>query len=280
MKDMRDVTILLPAYQEEEAIGRVIDDVRDLMPECRILVAYNPSMDNTVGILKYKKVEWVMEPRKGKGFNVRNAFRFINSKYVVMLNSDYTYPVSHIPALLDNLEDVAIGVRAERDHGSMSLANYFGNKILSLMASVLYGRRIKDVCTGMWAFRREVLDNFELEAGGFMLEADLFVNCARAKCKIKQIPVTYRKRLGNSESKLRLGDGLKIGAFLIKKRLNWVEDILINLCPGENCPHYYDDTKYGRKCWYGPQCWRGRISQRVKHRRLVRYAKETYYGKI
>ena len=268
---MKDVTILLPTYQEEEAIGKVIDEVREAVPECRILVAYTPGMDGTMDVLRQKKVEWVTEPRKGKGNNVRNALRFIDSKYVVMLDSDFTYPAKHIPELLENLEDVALGYRYTREDGAMSAVNFFGNKVLSLIASVLFRKRVYDVCTGMWAFRKEVLDKFALESGGFMLEADLFVNCMRHRCRIRQVPIEYRKRLGNSTSKLRIMDGVKICLFLIKKRLNVIEQIAWNLCPGERCGHYAEASKHSRKCYYEPQCWRGRISNWAKVSRMRRY---------
>jgi len=270
---MKDVTVLLPTYQEEEAVGLVIDDIRRVVPECKILVAYTPGTDGTVTVLRQRKVEWLTECRRGKGYSVRNAMRFINTPYIVMLDADYTYPASYIPALLDDLKDVAIGYRQHREHGAMTIANFIGNKGLSLMASVLFRRRIHDVCTGMWAFRKEALDKFELEAGGFMLEADLFVNCVRNKCEIRQIPIRYRKRPGNSEAKLRIADGFKIGWFLIKKRLNWVEDFAIGLCPLEKCQHYNEATKYETKCYYAPQCWRGHISAFARLSRMKRYAR-------
>ena len=270
---MNDVTVVLPTYQEEAAVGLVIDDIRRILPDCKILVAYTPGLNGTGDVLRQKKVEWVTEHRKGKGYNVRNAFKYINSPIIVMLDADYTYPASYIPALLDGLEDVAVGYREHRDHGAMSVANFFGNKFLSLLASVLFRRRIHDVCTGMWAFRKEALDKFELESGGFMLEADLFVNCVRNKCKIRQIPICYRKRLDNSEAKLRIMDGVRIAWFLVKKRLNWIEDFAIGLCPLEKCPHYSKATKYETKCYYTPQCWRGYVATFARVSRMKRYHK-------
>ena len=268
---MKDVTVILPTYREEEAVGKVIDDIRAVLPDCRILVAYQPSPDRTLETLMVKKVEWVTDLRRGKGNNVRNALRFISSPYIVMLDSDYTYPAKYIPELLENLEDVALGYRHKRDPKAMSSINFFGNKVLSLVASVLYRRRVYDVCTGMWAFRKEVLDKFTLESAGFTLEADLFVNCMRHKCKINQIPIEYRRRVDGALPKLRVIDGANILFFLVKKRLNRLEQIGWGLCPGEKCKHYHDGNKYGRKCYYEPQCWRGRLSNKVRRLRKRRY---------
>ena len=158
----------------------------------------------------------------------------------------------------------------------MSVANFFGNRALSLMATILYQRRVYDVCTGMWAFRRGVLDKFELESGGFTLEADLYVNSVRNRCKIKQVRIDYLARLDGSWPKLRIVDGFNIGMFLLKKRLNWIEEIAWRLCPGEKCEHYNKATKYPRLCYHEPQCRRGRISYWVKALRVRRYKKDEW----
>ena len=271
---MKDITVVLPAYEEEEAIGKVIDDIREVLPDCRILVAYQPSTDRTEAILAEKGVEWITEPKRGKGYAMRTAFRIVDSPVVIMMDSDFTYPAKHIPALVEGLEDVALGYRDKREPGAMSAANFFGNRVLSLMASILYRRRVYDVCTGMWAFRQGVLDKFELESGGFTLEADLFVNCMRNRCKIRQVPIDYRARMDGSLPKLRIVDGVNIGLFLLKKRLNVIENWAWGLCPVEGCQHFHEATKYPRKCYYEPQCWKGRVSKWVKVRRVRRYKKD------
>ena len=177
---MKDVTVLLPVFEEESALAQVIDEIRQEIPDCHILAAYNPGMDRSLDILSWKKVEWVQENKRGKGNNVRNALRFLkNRRVVVMMDSDFTYPAKHIVDLLANLEDVAMGYRHKREDGAMTRMNAFGNRMLSLLASVLYRRKVHDVCTGMWAFRGDVLDTFTLTSTGFTLEADLFVNAVR-----------------------------------------------------------------------------------------------------
>jgi len=76
--------------------------------------------------------------------------------------------------------------------------------------------------------------------------------------------------------KLRIVDGVNIGLFLVKKRLNVIENWAWSLCPLERCEHYNEVTKYPRKCYYEPQCWRGRISYRVKTLRARRYKKNEW----
>ena len=137
----------------------------------------------------------------------------------MMMDADYTYPAKHILDLLANLEDVSMGYRHKREAGAMTRMNAFGNRMLSLLASVLYRRKVHDVCTGMWAFRGDVLNKFTLTSTGFTLEADLFVNAVRSGCRISEVPIEYRRRLDGCKPKLRVLDGFKIGLFLLKKRL-------------------------------------------------------------
>ena len=222
---MGEVTILLPAYNEEETIGRVIDEVREVMPYCQILVAYTPSSDETENIVVWKKVPMITVPSRGKGTAVDRGLKFIKTDYIIMLNSDFTYPAQYLAAIYQVLTklgaDVVLGYRAIKEKDSMSPLNSLGNWALSLLASVLYRKRVYDVCTGMWGFRTEALRKFQLTSQGFTLEADFFINSIRNKLKVEQIPIAYRKRLGTSRPKLKLQDGLKIGWFLVKRRFTW-----------------------------------------------------------
>lgn len=221
MRNLENVTVLLPVFEEEAALPKVIDEIREAMPECDIVAAYTPGRDCTCDILMWKKVEWITDVRRGKGNAVQRAFEFLRARpCVVMLDSDYTYPAKHIPEMVKALEnaDVVMGYRDTKEQGSMTRTNAFGNWALSALASILYGKRVYDVCTGMWAFRGEVLDSLEITSPGFTLEAELFARCARSGYRIKQIPICYRRRLGGSTPKLKVEDGFRIGQRLLKER--------------------------------------------------------------
>jgi len=218
-----EVTVVLPAYNEEESIGGVIDEILALPVKYDILVIDNGSTDETYNILFHKGVKVITEPKKGKGNAIQLGFDVVQTKYIIMMNSDYTYPAEEIPKLLDELEegyDVVIGERYWKEGGSMSLTNSFGNKILSFLASSLYGHRIPDLCSGMWGFRKHMLDTFCIRSEDFTLEADLFVNSVKNRCLIAQIPIHYRSRLEDSNAKLKVKDGFKIAWFLIRRRFS------------------------------------------------------------
>ncbi len=217
------VTVLLPAYNEEQSIGKVISEIREANPGwCNILVGDNCSTDKTREIALAKGTNPILITDRGKGKVIRTLLTQVDTPYVVMVDSDYTYPIGdNLRALLGFLEfteaDVVVCPRRWIESGAMSKINRIGNKLLSLLASILY-RDIEDICSGMWGFRKETLDKFSLTSDGFTLEADLFVNAVANKCHIVQLPIRYRARLNGSKPKLKIWDGFRIGWFLIKRR--------------------------------------------------------------
>ena len=139
-----------------------------------------------------------------------------------MLDGDYTYPAKYLPLIVSLLyagADVVIGYRQNKIRGSMTRMNRFGNTALSLLARILYGRPIKDVCTGMWGFKTSVLKSFHLTSDKFTLEADMFINTVKGGYSFGQIPIDYRPREVSSQTKLKVSDGVKIALFLIKSRV-------------------------------------------------------------
>jgi len=218
----QDLTIVLPTRNEAQSISKVIDEIRALPVRCNILVMDGLSTDGTDKIALNKGVKVLYESRKGKGVAFRSSLEFVETPYVVMVNADYTYPLEYTQTIYGLLKmgkyDVVIGCRELKEEGSMSAANTLGNFLLSTLASILYGHRIYDVCSGMWGFRLGILKKFNLTSMGFTLEADLFSNAIRNKCRICQIPIGYRPRLEGSKAKLKMLDGFKIAWFLIKRR--------------------------------------------------------------
>jgi dolichol-phosphate mannosyltransferase len=218
-----NLTIVLPTLNEEQTIGLVIDEIRSLPVLCDILVV-DSSTDNTPNIALRKGVKVIRLSPLGKGYAMRIGFKEVSSPYVVMMDADLTYPADIITATLKLLMagyDAVVGYRSWKQKDSMTSTNSFGNKVLSLLASILYRRRVKDVCSGMWSFRKEALDKFNLRSSGFTLEAELFTEVVRHKCKLAQIPILYRARPQGSKAKLKVSDGFKIGWFLIKSR--WMQ---------------------------------------------------------
>ena len=224
---METVAIVIPTFNEERSIGKVIDGVpvADLLRnglETAVYVIDGHSTDNTREIAAEKGAQIILEERKGKGAAIQTAFKSITADYAIMVDGDNTYPIEMATemARLLKTNDVVIGSRLKGtiEPGAMTKLNAVGNKLLSLLAWGLFGTYISDVCTGFWGFRGDAIRRFELKAAGFEIEADMFAECVRRDLRIAEIPITYRAR--EDQPKLAsLTDGLKIGLFLCRRRL-------------------------------------------------------------
>jgi|WetSurMetagenome_2_1015567.scaffolds.fasta_scaffold128363_1 dolichol-phosphate hexosyltransferase len=226
------ICVLLPALNEAATIGRVIDaipvmELERAGYEVRILVADGNSMDDTRQIATRKGADVVVEPRPGKGIAVTTALSRVEADFIFMLDADATYPPDRIPDMLNLLQthDSVTGsrLRGHREPRAMSGLNLVGNRLLSLLAAVLYWKRISDVCTGFWGFRAGVIKSLRLSAIAFDLEADIFSQLVRRGYSIAEVPIDYGRRA--DRPKLRsLRDGTRIGWALIVRRFRRLDD--------------------------------------------------------
>ena len=221
------VCIIIPTINEAETIGRVIDEIpsqamEEAGYEVEVMVIDGGSTDRTRQIAEERGARVVVEPRRGKGRAMRTALDIPQADFIFMLDGDYTYPPSYIAQMLELLRDtypVVIGsrLRGQIEKGGMSRLNVIGNHLLTLMANILYGTRISDLCTGYWGLRGEVIPNLNLSADGFDFEAELFSQVAKKGYRIGEVPIYYRRR--QTPAKLSsLRDGLRIGWALITRR--------------------------------------------------------------
>jgi len=215
------LTVILPTRNEVATIGRMIDEIRALPMEADIVVLDYKSTDGTRELALTKGATLVDEPEKGKGVAVRKYFKTNPPGDIVMIDADCTYPTRRVMDIWRELAvaNVVIGYRRWMLPGAMSRLHRFGNSMLSLFASVLFGHRVHDVCSGLWGFRDGVAGRLALVSNGFTLEADLFANAVRYGGEIWQLPVEYAPRPDGSTAKLTTFDGVKIAWFLLMSRL-------------------------------------------------------------
>mgnify|MGYP001204239803 CR=1 FL=1 len=230
---MPDILVLLPARNEEEGIGEVIDriPIRKISErgfETMVMVVDGNSTDSTCEIARSKGAKVLLQGDSiGKGNGVRECLEFIdkskeiNPEIIVMLDSDATYSPEDIPRFIDALKenDVVWGSRLKgaMEKNAMSNVNKLGNIILSLSASIIHFKRTTDLCTGFWGFRANSLFNLNLVAKDFSLEADIFASVSRAKLKTLEIPIDYAHREGQSSLTWYI-DGPKILLMIIRRR--------------------------------------------------------------
>ncbi|MBN1190749.1 MAG: glycosyltransferase [Dehalococcoidales bacterium] len=224
----KQVSVILPALNEEATIAKVIDEIprseiEGMGYRVEVVVVDNNSTDQTKKMAESKGARVIHEKVRGKGRAIATAFKSVDGDYLFILDADYTYPAEYIPGMLKVLEynDVVMGSRLNRkmEKGAMSIINRAGNHLLAFMANILYGTRISDLCTGFWGFRNEVIKEIKFNASGFDLEANMFSQIARKHFRIAEVPIHYRRR--KTPSKLNsLRDGYLIGRTLINRRFH------------------------------------------------------------
>lgn len=199
---MKHVTFLIPAYNEEQSIGSLLEEIYNYKRP-QVLVVDNNSQDGTADIVKKSGARLISEKEQGKGHAIRKGFENIQSDFVIMLDADNTYDPQEAQKLLQPLlqgeADVVMGCRLNQnmEEGSVTRFNLIGNRILSKVATVLFSR-VSDVCTGYWAFKKEVIDYLlkeGIDSPGFDLEVEMFSKIARAGYTIKEVPIHYKKRM-------------------------------------------------------------------------------------
>lgn len=218
------VSVVIPTMNEEKSIGMVIDDVRKALGDSRpfeILVVDTDSKDRTKEIAAEKGGVIVDEPRRGYGRAYKTGFEKATGDYIATLDADMTYPAGDIPGLLEMLETkeldfITTNRFARMEKGAMGAKHRFGNWVLSFATRVLFRVKLRDSQSGMWVFRRSVLDRLSVESDGMAFSEELKVEAFR-KAKAIEVPISYGVRMG--EAKISSwGDGLGNLKYLFKKR--------------------------------------------------------------
>ena len=212
------IAVLVPCYNEELTVGKVVDDFRRVLPEADIWVYDNNSSDRTGEIARAHGAHVRFEPRQGKGNVVRQMIRDIDADYYLMVDGDDTYPAEEAPKLLQPLfDDVADHVVGDRlSNGTYGEENKrafhsFGNDLVRWLIKVLYGFEFSDVMTGYRAFNRVFAKTLPVLSPGFEIETELSIHAVDKRWRISQVPIDYRDRPEGSESKLNtFSDGAKV----------------------------------------------------------------------
>jgi glycosyltransferase involved in cell wall biosynthesis len=216
----------MPALNEEESIGKTISMIplaklKEMGYDSEILVVDGGSHDNTSGIASALGAIVISSPR-GYGRQYRLGFKNSIGEILVTADSDCSYPMEEIPDLLkiletENLDFIHTNRFAFMDHDSMMPLNRFGNKVLTLFANLLFSYGLKDSQSGMWVFRKKILDSIRLTGDGMSLSQEIKIKAFRS-CRAREIDSCYRKRVG--KVKLRMfADGCDNLFNLFKMRI-------------------------------------------------------------
>lgn len=215
---MEKIAVLIPCYNEELTIEKVIKDFRKELPEADIYVYNNNSRDKTKEIAIKNGAIVVDEYKQGKGNVVRSQFRDIEADIYVMVDGDDTYPAEFVHQLIEPVRngqaDMTIGDRLS--NGTYQKENKrpfheFGNNLVKKAINVLFDTKLKDIMTGYRVFNKRFVKNMPVLSPKFEIETEMSLYALDKKYIIKEIPIVYRDRPEGSSSKLNtVGDGIKV----------------------------------------------------------------------
>lgn len=214
-----DVSVIIPAYCEEETIAEVLNRVIKAswsMGDVEIIVVDDGSTDKTGKVVAgFPFVKYIRhKTNMGKGAALRTGIKNARGKILVIQDADLEYAPEYIPSIvkpiIDNLVDMVYGSRFNSRPEGMSISHYIGNSILSMVAGFLYQVTITDVMTGQKAFRRGLLEDAELKENGFAVEIEITTIGLNGseQTKYGEVPIPYSYRR-HGVSKIGYVDGFK-----------------------------------------------------------------------
>jgi glycosyltransferase involved in cell wall biosynthesis len=216
-----DVAILVPCYNEEQAIAKVVADFRAALPAATVYVYDNNSTDGTVAAASAAGAVVRRENHQGKGYVVRRMFNDIEADVYVLVDGDATYDAASAPRMIDTLMsdhlDMVVGFRVDQAEAAYRPGHRTGNLILTGFLSSVFGEAFKDILSGYRVFSRRFVKSFPVLSDGFEIETELSVHALELALPVAEIETPYYARPAGSFSKLNTWrDGFRILGTILK----------------------------------------------------------------
>ena len=202
------IAIMIPCYNEQQTIKKVITDYKSVLPNADIYVYDNNSTDNTAEIAAKAGAIVRYEYRQGKGNVIRTMFRDVDADCYLIVDGDDTYPAENAgemcQLIIDGKADMVIGDRLSSTYFEQNkrIFHNFGNELVCKSINFIWHKNIKDVMTGYRAFSPMFVKTFPILSKGFEIETEMTIHALDKNLMIKSLPVQYRDRPTGSESKL------------------------------------------------------------------------------
>jgi glycosyltransferase involved in cell wall biosynthesis len=215
------VAVLVPCYNEERAIAKVVGDFRAALPGATIYVYDNNSKDNTAAAARGAGAVVRSETHQGKGYVVRRMFNDIEADVYVMVDGDATYDAPSaakmIAKLLDDHLDMVVATRIDTEEAAYRRGHRTGNLLLTGLVANIFGRAFTDILSGYRVFSRRFVKSFPILSGGFEIETELTVHALELELPVGEVATPYYSRPSGSSSKLSTWhDGFRILWMVLK----------------------------------------------------------------
>lgn len=225
---MDQIAVLIPCYNEEKTIGKVIDDLKAVLPNAVIYVYDNNSTDKTAAIAQEHGAVLRQEYQQGKGNVIRRMFREIDALAYLLVDGDDTYPAESAPEMarlvLEKNIDMVIGDRLSSTYYSENKRPFhnFGNSFVRRSINTLFHSDVKDIMTGYRAFSYLFVKSFPVLSKGFEIETEMTIHCLDKNMSMANVVIEYRDRPDGSVSKLNtVSDGLKVIRIILSLYKNY-----------------------------------------------------------
>ena len=222
------IAVLIPCYNEEKTIRKVVTDWKNSLPEAVIYVYDNNSSDGTAAIAKEAGAVVRHEYQQGKGNVIRRMFREINAQCYIMGDGDDTYPAEYgrqmADLVLEKKTDMVVGDRLSSTYFEENKRPFhnFGNSLVRGSINHLFNTNIRDIMTGYRAFSFLFVKSFPVLSKGFEIETEMSIHAVEKNMRIENVIIEYRDRPEGSESKLNtFEDGFKVLTTIFKLYKNY-----------------------------------------------------------
>ena len=214
---MDNIAVLIPCYNEEPTISKVVTDVKKALRDAVVYVYDNNSIDRTAELAKAAGAVVRNEYKQGKGNVIRRMFREIDARVYLMIDGDDTYPLENAKEMVDRVlthnADMVVGDRLSSTYFRENKRPFhnFGNSLMRWGINHLFRSDIKDIMTGYRAFSYEFVKTFPIFSEGFEIETEMTIHAVNYNMQVENVVVDYRDRPQGSVSKLNtFRDGFRV----------------------------------------------------------------------
>lgn len=225
---MDRIAVLIPCYNEEKTVEKVVRDFRTVLPEAVVYVYDNNSSDRTVELAEAAGAVVRHEYSQGKGNVLRRMFREIDAECYILVDGDDTYPADSAPEMcrlvLEHQADMVVGDRLSSTYFTENKRPFhnFGNSLVRMSINCLFGAKIQDIMTGYRAFSFEFVKTFPVLSKGFEIETEMSIHAVQRNMQVENVVIEYRDRPEGSVSKLNTySDGAKVLGTILKLYKNY-----------------------------------------------------------